>query len=63
MKNCLLKVENMLKIPKSYIFLDDLTQYQGSNRNSATSDESGASSVSRSGMLEGTLCLEFMSLV
>jgi hypothetical protein len=38
MKNYLLKVENVLIIPKSYI-LDDLTQYQGSNGHSATSDD------------------------
>jgi hypothetical protein len=38
MKNYLLKVENMLKIPKTYIFQDKLTHYQGSKGHSATSD-------------------------
>jgi hypothetical protein len=37
MKNYLLKVENMLKVPK-HIFQDNLTQYQGSKGHSATSD-------------------------
>jgi hypothetical protein len=37
MKIYLLKVENVLRIPKSYI-QDDLTQYQGSKGHSATSD-------------------------
>jgi hypothetical protein len=39
MKIYLLKVENVLIIPKSYIVQDDLTQYQGSKGHSATSDE------------------------
>ncbi len=37
MKNYLLKVKNVLKIPK-HTFQDNLTQYQGSNGHSATSD-------------------------
>jgi hypothetical protein len=37
MKIYLLKVENMLIIPK-HIFQDNLTQYQGSKGHSATSD-------------------------
>jgi hypothetical protein len=37
MKNYLLKVEKILVIPKS-TFQDNLTQYQGSNGHSATSD-------------------------
>ncbi len=37
MKNYLLKVENVLK-SLNHTFLDDLTQYQGSNGHSATSD-------------------------
>ncbi len=38
MKKYLVKVENVLKIPKIYIFQDYLTQYQGSKGHSATSD-------------------------
>jgi hypothetical protein len=38
MKNYLLKVENVLKIPKTYIFQDNLTLYQGSKGQNATSD-------------------------
>jgi hypothetical protein len=37
MKNYLLKVENVLLIP-NHTFQDNLTQYQGSNGHSATSD-------------------------
>jgi hypothetical protein len=40
MKIYLLKVENMLIIPESYI-LRQLTQHQGSKGYSATSDERG----------------------
>ncbi len=38
MKKILLKVENVLIIPKYHIFQDNLTQYQGSKGHSATSD-------------------------
>ena len=38
MKNYLLKVENVLII-LNHTFQDNLTQYQGSNGHSATSDE------------------------
>ncbi len=38
MKNYLLKVENVLKIPKTMLFQDNLSQYQGSKGHSATSD-------------------------
>jgi hypothetical protein len=38
MKNYLLKVDNILIIPK-YTFQDDLTQYKGSRGHSATSDD------------------------